>query len=62
MADSESRQLTVNGTLNGFLAKRATFIGKAAHAGAQPERGVNALNAAAIAQLAIHAPARDLPR
>jgi amidohydrolase len=55
MADSESRQLTVNGTLNGFLAKRATFIGKAAHAGAQPERGVNALNAAALAQLAIHA-------
>jgi metal-dependent amidase/aminoacylase/carboxypeptidase family protein len=55
MADSESRQLTVNGTLNGFLAKRATFIGAPAHAGAQPERGINALNAAALAQLAIHA-------
>jgi amidohydrolase len=55
MSDSEGRQLTVNGTLNGFLAKRATFLGAAAHAGAQPERGVNALNAAAIAQLAIHA-------
>lgn len=55
MADSGARELTVNGTLNGFLAKRATFLGAPAHAGAQPERGINALNAAAIAQLAIHA-------
>ena len=55
MADEGRREATVNGTLNGFLAKRATFLGKAAHSGAQPERGVNALNAASIALLAIHA-------
>ena len=55
MADEPGRQATVNGTLNGFIAKRATFLGKAAHSGAFPERGINAFNAAAIAQLAIHA-------
>ncbi len=55
MSDTPEREATVNGTLNGFIAKRATFIGVAAHSGAQPHRGVNALNAAAIAQLAIHA-------
>jgi amidohydrolase len=55
MPDDPRRELTVNGTLNGFIAKRATFIGRPAHSGACPERGINALNAAAIAQLAIHA-------
>jgi amidohydrolase len=55
MSDEAARMATVNGTLNGFMAKRATFMGVSAHAGACPERGVNALNAAAIAQLAIHA-------
>jgi len=55
MADSPSRRATVNGTLNGFMAKRAEFIGKAAHAGAHPEDGVNALNAASLALQAIHA-------
>jgi len=46
---------TVNGTLNGFIAKRASFIGRSAHSGACPEKGINALNAASIAMLAIHA-------
>ncbi len=55
MADSPERVATVNGTLNGFMAKRASFIGKSAHAGAWPEKGINALNAASIAMLAIHA-------
>ncbi|PKL06952.1 MAG: amidohydrolase [Spirochaetae bacterium HGW-Spirochaetae-9] len=55
MADSPVRKATVNGTLNGFMAKRAEFIGKAAHAGAHPEDGVNALNAASLALQAIHA-------
>lgn len=54
MPDEPRRQVTINGTLNGFIAKRATFIGKAAHSGAWPEKGINALNAAALAQLAIH--------
>lgn len=55
MPDSAERQATINGTLNGFMAKRAEFIGKAAHAGAHPEDGVNALGAATIALHSIHA-------
>lgn len=55
MPDQEGKAATVNGTLNGFIAKRASFIGKSAHSGAWPEKGVNALNAASIAMLAIHA-------
>lgn len=55
MTDSPERRATVNGTLNGFMAKRAVFLGKAAHSGANPDKGVNALNAASLAQLAIHA-------
>ncbi len=55
MSDTPERVATVNGTLNGFIAKRASFIGKSAHAGAWPEKGINALNAASIAMLAIHA-------
>jgi len=55
MADSPARKATVNGRLNGFMAKRAEFIGRAAHAGAHPEEGVNALNAASLALQAIHA-------
>jgi amidohydrolase len=55
MADSPARAATVNGTLNGFLAKQARFIGKAAHSGAAPDQGINALNAASIALMAIHA-------
>ncbi len=55
MSDEPGRIATVNGTLNGFMAKRATFLGVPAHSGAWPERGVNALNAAMVAQVAIHA-------
>lgn len=55
MEDSGARELTVNGTLGGFMAKRAEFIGKPAHAGAHPEDGINALSAASLALQAIHA-------
>jgi metal-dependent amidase/aminoacylase/carboxypeptidase family protein len=41
-------------TANGLVAKRARFIGRASHAGAAPERGINALNAATLALHAIH--------
>ncbi|MEX1231456.1 MAG: amidohydrolase [Planctomycetaceae bacterium] len=40
---------------NGFLAKNVRFLGKASHAGAYPERGINALNAAQLALAAINA-------
>jgi len=55
MSDSPYRDATVNGTLNGFMAKRAEFTGRAAHAGAQPHLGVNALGAATLALQGIHA-------
>ena len=42
-------------SFNGFIAKRVQFIGKAAHAGSAPHRGINALNAAMIALNAINA-------
>jgi len=54
MADSPERKVTVNGALDGFIAKRAVFLGVPAHSGAAPDKGVNALNAAALAQLAIN--------
>ena len=43
------------GTNNGLVAKFVRFSGVAAHAGAAPHAGVNALNAAMIALSAIHA-------
>lgn len=38
---------------NGALIKKIRFIGKAAHAGSQPQKGINALNAANLAMTAI---------
>ena len=48
-------KLAVGGTNNGMIAKKIQFIGKAAHAGGAPHRGINALNAATLALSAIHA-------
>jgi amidohydrolase len=42
-------------TCNGFVGKQARFVGKAAHAGAAPHEGVNALYAAQLALSAINA-------
>lgn len=43
------------GSSNGSIAKRIEFVGKSAHAGGAPHKGINALNAANIALAAIHA-------
>jgi len=48
-------KIAIGGTNTGMVAKRIRFAGRAAHAGAAPHRGVNALNAAMIAMSAIHA-------
>ena len=40
---------------NGFLAKSIRFLGRAAHSGAAPQRGINALSAATLALSAIDA-------
>jgi amidohydrolase len=51
---AEDRQLSLRWTANGLVAKRARFLGRAAHAAAAPERAINALNAATLALQAIH--------
>lgn len=51
---AEDRHLSLRMSANGLVAKRARFIGRAAHAGAAPERGINALNAATLALHAMH--------
>jgi len=51
----KGKKLNIGGTSNGTVAKQIQFIGKAAHAGGAPHLGVNALNAATIAMVAIHA-------
>ena len=51
----EEKKLCISGTNNGTLAKKIRFLGKASHAGGAPHLGVNALNAASLALMAIHA-------
>ena len=46
--DAPSR-LSVGGTGNGHVVKFVRYIGRAAHAGAEPYAGINSLNAAVIA-------------
>ena len=48
-------KLSLSGTNNGIVAKRIQFIGRASHAGGAPHLGINALNAANLALMAIHA-------
>jgi amidohydrolase len=45
----------INTSVNGFIGKQARFVGKAAHAGGSPDKGVNALYAAQLALEAINA-------
>lgn len=49
------RKMLFGGRSNGFLAKSIRFQGKPAHAGVSPHEGINALNAACLAILNIHA-------
>jgi amidohydrolase len=53
--DAGDAPLSVLWEYNGFIAKRIRFIGRAAHAGVAPHRGINALAAARIALAAIDA-------
>jgi amidohydrolase len=49
--DRKSRVMSTN---NGCLAKTIRYVGKKAHAGAFPQRGINALNAANLGLMGIH--------
>ncbi len=53
--DLEGVKIALNGTNNGTVAKTMQFLGKGAHAGGAPHMGINALNAASLALMAIHA-------
>jgi len=55
MPESPDRRFFVGASCNGFRAKNVRFQGVASHAGGQPEKGTNALNAAALAIMGIHA-------
>ncbi len=50
----DGSQLSIGWSYNGVVAKRVRFLGRAAHAGAAPQLGINALNAATLALQAIH--------
>ena len=50
----EELKFCMSGTANGIVAKKIQFIGRGAHAGGAPHLGINALNAASLALLAIH--------
>lgn len=52
--DMEKYHAEIGSSLNGFIQKRAIFTGKATHAGANPEGGINALNAANLAMTGIN--------
>ncbi|MCW4051129.1 MAG: amidohydrolase [Candidatus Bathyarchaeota archaeon] len=45
----------VGGSNNGFIGKLVHYIGKEAHAGGSPHKGINALNAAMVGLMGIHA-------
>ncbi len=53
MGDEPNAKLYIRGNNLGFITKKLTFKGKAAHA-TTPDAAVNALNAAALAILGIH--------
>lgn len=45
----------IAGSSNGFIGKMVKYIGKEAHAGGRPDQGINALNAAMVGLMGIHA-------
>jgi amidohydrolase len=48
-------KLGVGGSNNGFVGKLVRYIGLEAHAGGAPDKGINALNAAMLGIMGIHA-------
>lgn len=49
------RKVFINEGSNGFLGKTVRYVGREAHAGWAPHEGVNALNAALLGLMGIHA-------
>lgn len=53
--NEDKKKVVVGGSSNGFLAKLIKYKGREAHAGGAPHMGVNALNAAMLGLMGIHA-------
>ena len=54
-SNPDEGKICMSGTNNGIVAKKIQFLGRGAHAGGAPHLGINALNAASLAMMAIHA-------
>lgn len=54
-APMPERKVEFSKSLNGFIGKSIRYIGKESHAGAAPDKGINALNAALLGIMGIHA-------
>ena len=54
-AMDQTELIGVGGSNNGFIGKLVHYIGKEAHAGGSPHKGINALNAAMMGLMGIHA-------
>lgn len=53
--DAPSNYIAIGKSSNGFVGKSIQYIGKVAHAGQAPEAGINALNAAMLGLMNVHA-------
>jgi metal-dependent amidase/aminoacylase/carboxypeptidase family protein len=53
--DLDKEKLSVGGSNNGFVGKMVRYVGLEAHAGGSPDKGINALNAAMLGLMGIHA-------
>ncbi len=54
-AEQDGKKVVYGGSSNGFVGKFIRYKGKEAHAGGAPHDGVNALNAAMLGLMGIHA-------
>ena len=54
-SNADEGKFCMSGTNNGVVAKKIQFLGRGAHAGGAPHLSINALNAASLAMMAIHA-------
>lgn len=54
-SDQPGRSAHYGGGSNGFIGKTVKYVGKEAHAGGSPHMGVNALNAAMLGLMGVHA-------
>ena len=54
-AETPERVFKISAGSNGFLGKTVRYLGQEAHAGAFPHQGVNALNAAMLGIMGVHA-------